>query len=276
MPGQGTGPDPDDARLQAQAKAALAHWSSAISSAGGPVDFSPVGDLTGQIGDWEADIGDNNKMALGSGVIEAWAPLSNTVPSPGKIEWSDGTTESAALMSAADALAAIRKDSVQPCPTCRALEVTTATLAARPIDTTRGKATVPVWTFTLAGTSVVITRVAVQRSVTVEPPPWDPTNPPVGISIDRAQISSDDMSLTVSFVGAPDPASKPCGEDYTAEAVESDSAVVVIVHVHRNPTSGGCSLVGFERFATARLAAPLAGRAVLEVGQGLPVVVVPG
>src|SRR5947207_2331884 len=151
-----------------------------------------------------------------------------------------------------------------------------AALAARPIDTTRGKATVPVWTFTLAGTSVVITRVAVQRSVTVEPPPWDPTNPPVGISIDRAQISSDDMSLTVSFVGAPDPGSKPCGEDYTAEAVESDSAVVGIVHVHRNPTPGGCSLVGFERFATARLAAPLAGRAVLEVGQGLPVVVVPG
>jgi len=77
--------------------------------------------------------------------------------------------------------------------------------------------------------------------------------------------------LTVAFVGAPDPGDKPCGEDYTAEAVESDLAVVVIVTRHPNATIGGCSLVGALRTATATLAVPLGDRVVLDLQQGTPV-----
>ena len=81
----------------------------------------------------------------------------------------------------------------------------------------------------------------------------------------------EDRSLTVTFVGAPDPGSKPCGADYTAEAVESPLAIVVIVVIHANPTSGACALVGAVRTAPVALAAQLGNRAVLEVQQGLPV-----
>ena len=47
--------------------------------------------------------------------------------------------------------------------------------------------------------------------------------------------------------------------------------VVVILHVHRNPTPGGCTAVGFGRTASVVLANPLGTRAVLEVKEGLPV-----
>lgn len=57
----------------------------------------------------------------------------------------------------------------------------------------------------------------------------------------------------------------------TAEAVESDLAVVVVVTRHPYQTLGACSLVGARRRASLSLAAPLGERAVLEVQQGLPV-----
>ena len=72
-------------------------------------------------------------------------------------------------------------------------------------------------------------------------------------------------------MGAPFRADQPCGEDYTAEAVESDLAVVVIVMRHPHVTIGACTAVGAPRTATLKLAAPLGDRTVLEVQQGRPV-----
>ena len=74
------------------------------------------------------------------------------------------------------------------------------------------------------------------------------------------------------MVGAPDAASRPCGADYSAEAVESAHAVVVILIAHRNVSDAyGCTAVGAQRTTTVELAEPLGERAVLEVVQGLPV-----
>jgi hypothetical protein len=71
--------------------------------------------------------------------------------------------------------------------------------------------------------------------------------------------------------GATKTGEQPCAADYTAEAVESDLAVVVIVVAHANTTPGDCPAVGKTRTATVTLDAPLGTRAVLEVTQGLPV-----
>ena len=109
--------------------------------------------------------------------------------------------------------------------------VTRTTLGSGPIDTTRGAATGPIWTFAIKGTA-----------------------------------------LTVSFVGAPLPGNQPCGEDYFAEAVESNLAVTVIVT--RHPFLGpvvACPAVGATRTATATLAAPLGDRTVLDLQGGQPV-----
>ena len=129
----------------------------------------------------------------------------------------------------------------------------------------------PVWEFTVRGTAVKVTRVAVAAGITVTPPPWDPNHAPVGISIESATGTVGGRNLTVTFTGAPKPGDQGCGADYTAEAVESSTAVVVIVTEHPHGLFEACTAVGAIRAADVELAAPLGERAVLEVKQGLPV-----
>ena len=152
------------------------------------------------------------------------------------------------------------------------LLVTAAQLTSGPIQTSRGPATAPIWEFTVEGTDVKVTRVAIANPVVVAAP--GEGDPQLGLAIDSASGSVGGTELTVAFIGAPDPGDKPCGEDYTAEAVESDLAVVVIVTRHPHATIGACTLAGAPRTATATLAAPLGDRVVLDFQQGTPVPVV--
>jgi hypothetical protein len=125
----------------------------------------------------------------------------------------------------------------------------------------------------MQGTAVKVTRVAIANPVVVAP---DEVGSQLGLAIDSASGTVGGNELTIAFVGAPDPGNMPCGEDYTAEAVESDLAVVVIVtrHPHGPPFPEACSAVGARRTATATMAAPLGNRVVLDLQQGTPVPVV--
>lgn len=264
----------DSTKLHQQAQAALARWADAVAAAGGPSPVILVGELTGQVGDWELAVGDDNKRALMAGLVEANTSLAAEVPPDGEVRWPDGTTATVPVLSAQQAVAAIPAGATAPCGDCTPLRITATRLTSGPIETSRGPATGPVWEFTVQGTAVKVTRVAIAHPITVVPPPWDPNNPPVGLAIDSASGKVGGRELTVAFVGAPLPGDQPCGEDYTAEAVESDLAVVVIVTRHPHAALGACSAVGAPRTASVELAAPLGERAVLEVQQGLPVPVV--
>jgi hypothetical protein len=253
-----------------QARAALARWDVAFAQAGGQgVAF--VGELTNQIGNWEELVGSNNKTALMSGLVRPTARLSTDPPPPGQVTWPDGSSRTVRLVSAAQALAEIASSASSPCPECLPLDITDARLAAGLAWTSRGDATVPLWEFSVAGTTVRITRVAVADRISVVPAPWDPNFSPDGVSIESARGAADSRQLEVTFAGAPDRADKPCGVDYSAEAVESEHAVVVIVIGHRNPAAAMCTLVGARRTAVVDLASPLGDRAVLEAREGLPV-----
>jgi hypothetical protein len=257
-------------RVHAQAQAALDRWAAAAQGAAGP-DIAIVGEATGQVGDWEEPVGDNNKPALMAGLVRVAADLPKDAPPPGVVVWADGTSTPVTVPSAAEALDAIARSGGGPCGDCRPLEVTSARLVTGPVETTRGRATAPIWQFTIQGSRVLITRVAIAGPVTSQPPPWNANDPPVGISIESAVGLPADARLIVSFVGAPDPGNKACGADYTGEAVESDLAIAVIVTEHAFPFLGACSAVGATRTATVQLASPLGKRAVLEVKEGLPV-----
>jgi hypothetical protein len=262
-------------RIHQQAHDALARWADAVRRSGG-ASVTFVGDLTGQIGDWEADNG-QNKAALMAGMVEAPHGLPDEPPPSDKVRWLDGSSVDVKVTSAADTLAALVAAATSTCDDCRPLEVTDAQQATGIVDTSRGAANAPIWVYSVAGTAVKVTRVAVDQSVTVNPPPWNANDPPEGVRIDAATGSADSKKLTVSFTGAPKGASEKCGEDYTAEAVESRLAVVVIVY--RHPYTGsfgpneGCDLVGAIRTAKVTLASDLGDRVVLEVTQGLPVAV---
>jgi hypothetical protein len=258
----------DPAAAHQRAQAVLSAWADAVAAAGQDAAVTVVGDLTGQIGDWEEAVGDNNKRALMAGMVATERPLSEAAPPDGEVTWQDGTTTKVALLAAQDAIVAIESTTEAPCSDCTMLLVTAAELTSGPIQTSRGPATAPIWEFTVQGTDVKVTRVAIADPVVVAP---DDVGSQLGLAIDSASGSVGGTELTVAFVGAPGAGDKPCGEDYTAEAVESDVAVVVIVTRHPHVTMGACSAVGARRTATATLAAPLGDRAVLDLQQGTPV-----
>ena len=261
----------DPAAAHQRAQAVLSAWADAVAAAGQHAAVTPVGELTGQIGDWEEAVGDNNKRALMAGMVASETPLSEEAPPDGEVTWQDGTTTKVPVLSAQDAIGAIESPTEAPCSDCSMLLVTAADLTSGLIQTSRGLAMAPIWEFTVKGTAVKVTRVAIANPVVVAP---DEIGSQLGLAIDSASGSVGGTELTVAFVGAPDPGDKPCGEDYTAEAVESDLAVVVIVTRHPNVTGGACSAVGARRTATATLAAPLGDRAVLDLQLGTPVAVV--
>jgi len=266
-----TAAPPASDRIHLQAHQALERWAEAAAKSGGAT-ISFVGDVTGQIGTWELAVGDNNKSALMAGQVKAAGGLPTDRPGRKTVRWLDGASIDVNVLSARETLDALIATSAgTKCPDCKPLLVTDAQLATSLVQTTRGPAEAPVWVFTIEGTAVKVTRVAVDASLTVVPPPWNADDPPVGLSIDSATGTAKSREVTVSFIGAVDGRDKPCGADYSAEGVESDLAVVVIVIERPNAATAACRASGRTRTAVVELAKPLGRRAVLEVRQGLPV-----
>ncbi|MEU4622232.1 hypothetical protein AB0G04_19985 [Actinoplanes sp. NPDC023801] len=266
-------PRTDEApRLLAQAEAALERYDRAVAAAGGRPRFVPVGELTGQTGAWEAALADNAKAALGNGHLVVTGAMPDAPAGDGEVIWPNGDRERVGLLSAEDALGRITANRAE-CPECVALEVTGARLGTMRVSTTRGPATAPAWEFSIKGSAVRVTRLAADGAGTVQvaPPSWDPYNTPAGLAIDSASGSTGGRQLTVGFTGAPQPASEPCGIDYTAKVVESGNAVVVYLIEKRHADNEACTAIGFHRTAVAELARPLGERTVLDVTQGLPV-----
>ncbi len=179
----GAGDDYRD-RLRQQAHDALARYDAAVLEAGGKQVFVPVGELTGQIGDWEAAIGENNKVALNAGLVVTTATLPAAPQPTGTVTWDNGATHTVPLLPADETLSQLRQAGVGDCPECVPLEVTGARPTTVRVQTTRGPATAPAWEYTVKGTAVRVTRVAVASSamVRVTPPSWDPYDAPGGIS----------------------------------------------------------------------------------------------
>jgi hypothetical protein len=262
-------------REHQQAREALVRFDEALARSGGRQRFVPVGELTGQVGDWAEPKGSNNKRALGAGRLVATVRLSDASPPAGTISWTSGSTLTVPVDSAATTFKRLTARGGD-CGGCTPIDVTGARLTTAKIQTTRGAATAPAWEYTLKGTAVRVTQVAVAGAteVTVTPPSWNPYDAPQGLSISSAATNAVGRRLTVTFTGAPGPGSERCGADYTAEAVESANAVVVLVHAVPGPSDAEpemCALMGAARTAAVDLARPLDGRAVLEVMQGLPV-----
>jgi len=265
-------------RVQRQAQDALVRWADAVRESGG-ASIVFVGELTSQIGTWEAQVGENNTSALLAGMVHAVTDLSTDRPSRREVKWLDDTKVDVNVLSAAATLEALVADGNDGCPDCEPLRVTDSTLATSLVETSRGPAEVPTWVYTVAGTTVRVIRVAVDESITVDPPPWNADDPPTGVSIEWAKGTEDSRRLEVGFIGSSDDG--PCAESYAAEAVESELAIVVIITGRPQDGASGspeprlCTAEGSMRTAEIRLADPLGTRAVLEIRQGLPVPVHP-
>jgi hypothetical protein len=264
----------DPARVQQLAQADLARWDLAVAAASGNSAFVAVGMDTIMTGSWGPDpsFGSNGKMAFMAGEFETMTALPADTPPDGQVRWQDGSTQMVGTISAQQALADVKAEGSGSCKDCVPLMVTGAKLTTAEFQTSHGPATAPAWEFTLQGTDTTIQHLAVAHPVNLVPPTYDPNTYMPLISIQSATVTADGRTLTVTFEGAPKDAGGSCGAGYAAQAVESSTAVVVIVTEHPGfGLSMACSAVGAFRTADATLATPLANRAVLEVGQGMPV-----
>ena len=211
----------------------------------------------------------DQKEAFAAGLFTLAEPLTVSAPATGAIRWSDGRTVRASLSTPQQAVAQMHADSAGTCTSCSPLRLSSPRLGTMTLATDDGPAVVPAWVFTVPGSAVRVVHPALSPTAGVDIAPTSTTG--LGVSIEAATASADQRSLVVTFTGSPGPASRPCGADYTARAVESARAVVVIIYEFPAPGEQACSTIGAKRTATATLAAPLAGRAILELRQGTPV-----
>jgi hypothetical protein len=257
----------DVAEVHRQAQAALAHWDAAAAAGAGGSGFVLVGESTLFVGDdWGPNIdGNNAKMALYAGLFVAANQLPSEAPSDGSVKWQNGTVHAVPVISAQQALTDLKATGVSPCPDCTPLQITGASLTTAIFQSTRGPAQAPAWEFSLKDTDVKLDQIAVGGRFIPPPPPEQPAQPWVGPPVESATVDASGMTLTVTVVGAQYAADKPCGADYTAEAVESDTAIVVIVYEHQNTLPAACSDVGYARTAQAALAKPLGNRILIDL-----------
>jgi hypothetical protein len=202
---------------------------------------------------------------LYAGLFVAANQLPSEAPSDGSVKWQNGTVHAVPVISAQQALTDLKATGVSPCPDCTPLQITGASLTTATFQSTRGPAQAPAWEFSLKDTDVKLDQIAVGGRFIPPPPPEQPAQPRVGPPVESATVDASGMTLTVTVVGAQYAADKPCGADYTAEAVESDTAIVVIVYEHQNTLPAACSLVGYARTAQAALAKPLANRILIDL-----------
>lgn len=92
-----------------------------------------------------------------------------------------------------------------------------------------------------------------------------------------ARVSADGLTLTLGTVGGPE-TQGPCGEDLSASAAESDTAVAVAIasRFHTPPAGEGCTLEGHFRTVTVRLSRPLGGRVLVDAKGDVGAVCVEG
>ncbi len=259
--------------LHRQAQEALTRWDAAVAAGAGGSGFVLVGESTLFVGnDWGPNIdGGNAKMAMMAGLFVAQSPLPSEAPPDGTIQWSGGATHAVAVISAQQAFTDMKASAESSCPDCTPLDVTGARLTTATFQSSRGPAQVPAWEFSLKDTDVKLDQIAVASQVATPPPPApndsapSVDNPWVGPPVQSATVDASGLTLNLAVVGAESTGDKPCGADYTAEAVESATAVVVIVYEHRNNLPAACSAVGFYRTVAVTLAKPLGARTVLDL-----------
>ncbi|WP_433495097.1 hypothetical protein ACQP26_05330 [Micromonospora sp. CA-248089] len=283
------GPDQRPAFTE-RAEAVAAGWRPVPGWRDGYVPLQEPTVLTGDPG-----ASDEAKTAFSAGWYRDQIPIPAAVPKDGTIRFPDGTLR-VPLVSAADAYAQLRQGDPPPCdgrpaapdpaptgrpgpndpvstsaPTpCVALTVTGVRLGTAPVWTSRGRAEVPAWLFTVDELAVPVARVAVAPRVTGRVPGGAVPGTPLPAGLVSAQQLRAVEGNRIDYllgVGA-------CDGPPTPLVLERPD-VVVIGGAVVSPT-GPCTMQLVMKPVSVTLAAPVGGRVVLDAGSGAPLIVQPG
>ncbi|MEU9558159.1 hypothetical protein [Streptomyces fumanus] len=193
--------------------------------------------------------------------------LDGDLPGPpsavGKVDWGDGEELTRPLMGPEKAYQSFALGrGAGP-----RLTVTGARLGTTTIATSRGKATVPAWLFTLEHYDTPLKRVAVTPSKLPEPPIGQARQGAAGglRSIPRlAGTAADGRSVTVRATHG------SCDDGPVVTALETGESVVLSASVE-GAERGACPAVMIEQDVTVGLSRPLGDRVLLDALTGRPV-----
>jgi hypothetical protein len=184
----------------------------------------------------------------------------NFVP-PSHFPSAPSTAQGYPIVSARDAFEVLRTAGDGQTLSDTWLVITAMELGSTTFALDRGPRVLPAWLISLRDVADPTVVLAVGRSAR-----YMPANIPHVRRIGGARIA-DDTSLTISFVGG-----SPDTHDYAAQAVESDTAVAVLIEPTRLPT-GPTRAVGYRREVRVTLQAPLAARVLIDGTSGAPAAV---
>jgi hypothetical protein len=195
-----------------------------------------------------------NKFVLAPGVtLSATAPGSAVA---GGISYPAlGAAEAYSELMAARARFAYQ---ASQCPTARPFVIKDVSWHVAGFPTDRGTMQMSAWIFDISEIEAYLGYAALDSSAF-----WRNGVSTEGMAGGR--ISADGMTLTLGTIGGPDTPG-PCGEDLSASAAESDTAVAVAIasRFHTPPAGEGCTLEGHSRTVTVRLSKPLGGRVLID------------
>ena len=177
------------------------------------------------------------------------------------------------LITAARALADLRSSAPSGSSTGTTLTITGARLGTATFATDRGQRSLPAWQFRFAGVRDVASVLAIAPANR-----WPTRSRPIAdISDLTARIAPGGDSITIMFIGGPAEAG-PCQENYQADTVQSDSAVLVAIRelpaaadqpVSSDGIAIACNLFGYQRSVTVKLSPVLGGRVLID-SSGVP------
>lgn len=189
------------------------------------------------------------------------------------VTWPDGSTLKVPVLSAAQALAKLTSSG--QCPGCAttSLAVTEVRPATLAVGTSRGLATVPAWAFTLKEVSTPVIEAALPPGSYVTPgrqgAPGAKELARLGSGFTGAAgatVSADGRTLTLRIP------SSPCDTTWGGLVDDAGGAVVAGGWVHNPHPNAACIASLVLRTATVTLAAPLAGRVIIDASTGQPVI----
>ncbi|TVZ02698.1 hypothetical protein EAS64_28495 [Trebonia kvetii] len=192
-----------------------------------------------------------------------------TTPLTGKVRWPGGATATVPLLTAAQAYRKIATEQPcqgQPCPP--SLVVTGAAPATVTIGTSRGKASVPAWTFTVPSIPSPITVAALApgsyhtQPASLKGLTGDGLDGFTGAVL--GTVSADGRQIHV-LVGK-----SPCDTKSGALVYETSTSVVVGGWTYDPHPNAPCAAVLELESVPVELARPLGHRVVLSVSDGRP------
>ncbi|MGQ4386694.1 hypothetical protein [Streptomyces sp. SAS_270] len=255
-----TGADPAP-KSKARARQVAAAWDGSTAAAAWRKGYYPMGD-TVQLPE-RAFRNDADKRAYGAHNFVLHTRLPTAAPKNGHVKWESGGSLTLPLTGARTAYEALADGSGDG----PHLTVTGAELGETSLLTSRGRATVPAWLFTVKGYDTPLKQVALSPSK----PPAPPIKPAADLPSGQlwplgglVEVAADGRSVTViAQHGA-------CDDGPAVHVLETDGSVVLYASMV-GTKDGACTAQLIGEKVTVKLDRPAGDRVLLDAFTGRPV-----